>query len=38
VRERELSLASHCRGHLKVHVLSSKQEVADFADTVSTAA
>ena len=34
VRERELSLASRCRGLLKVHVLSSKQEVADFADRV----
>ena len=34
VRERELSLASHCRGLLKVHVLRSKQEVADFGHRV----
>jgi adenylate kinase family enzyme len=34
LRERELALASHCRGRLKVHVLRSKQEVADFGDRV----
>jgi adenylate kinase family enzyme len=34
VRERELSLASHCRGLFDVHVLSSKREVADFADRI----
>jgi adenylate kinase family enzyme len=32
VRERELSLASNCQGLLRVYVLSSKREVADFAD------
>jgi Adenylate kinase and related kinases len=34
VRERDLSLASHCRGLMNVHVLSSKRELADFADWV----
>lgn len=38
LRERELSLALRCRGLLKVHVLRSKQEAADFVDNVRAAA
>ncbi len=31
LRERERALASRCRGLMNVHVLSSKQQAADFA-------
>ena len=34
VRERELSIASQCQALMKVHVLSSKREVAEFVDRV----
>ena len=34
VRDHDLALASDCQGLLKVHVLSSKQAVADFTDSV----
>jgi adenylate kinase family enzyme len=34
VSELELSLASRCRGRLKVHVLKSKQEMIAFAESV----
>ncbi len=36
VRQSDLSLVSHCRGLLEVHVLSSKREMADFTDRVET--
>lgn len=32
VRDGNTSLASHCRGLMEVHVLSSKREIADFLD------
>ena len=32
VRESDLSLASHCRSLMQVHVLGSKRDLADFAD------
>ena len=32
VRESDLSLASHCRSLMQVHVLGSKRELADLAD------
>jgi len=38
VQEGDLLLASHCRGHLEVHILSSKREMADFTDRVLAAA
>ena len=38
VRERELSIASQCQALMRVHVLSSKREVAEFVDRVSPAA
>ena len=38
VRERELSIASQCQALMRVHVLSSKREVAEFVDHVSPAA
>lgn len=34
VPEHDLALASRCRGRLKVHVLSSRQDLASFADSV----
>jgi adenylate kinase family enzyme len=34
VREREFSLASHCRGLLEVHVLSSTRAAREFVDRV----
>ena len=34
VPERDLALASHCRGLMQVHVLSSKREAAGFADGI----
>jgi adenylate kinase family enzyme len=37
VRERYLALASRCRSLMRVHVLSSKREVVDFADRVYVA-
>ena len=38
VPERDRALASHCRGLMQVHVLSSKQEAAEFADRLRPAA
>ena len=32
VPESDLALASHCRGLMEVHILSSKRELAEFAD------
>lgn len=32
VRESNNALASHCRDLMQVHILSSKQEMAEFAD------
>jgi hypothetical protein len=34
IRERELSLASQCQTLMRVHVLSSKSEAAEFIDRV----
>ena len=34
VPERDLALAAHCRELMRVHVLRSKREAADFADHV----
>ncbi len=34
VPERDRALASHCRGFMQVHVLSSKREAADFAECI----
>ena len=37
VREREFALAARCRGLLKVHVLKSQRELADFAENIRMA-
>lgn len=34
VPERDLALASHCRGRMQVHVLGSKREASEFADRI----